>query len=231
MRILLCTTVVALCLVIIQAHPEAKPKPEAKPNLVSVVEKSTTHLPNHFSQQVSAYNVNAASAYPSLYGGSVFPYTIPYYNHLPYSNLGNHYKTSPYLGNYHAEGLGRLSPNFVPYSLAPDGDSSWYYLNSSPLDAYSVNNLLNFQRLYGLTQPYLNPLYSAYGSTRPALYTSNLSALDKFKLNSKLLGSNSIYGRPALLDQSPSSLLSAASIHNAHAIAMSKEVDYKKKDD
>ncbi|XP_018027445.1 uncharacterized protein LOC108682720 [Hyalella azteca] len=236
MQLLFLGTLLMVSLSLTQARPEANPKAEAKPGLLSVVEKSTTHLPNHFSAQVSAYNVDPSVAYPDLYGAYPYLLNLPYLNRLPHHSVlprwGDLLHGKPYLRNYLTSGYGGLSPHLLSYSLAPDDDLSWLFLNGYPFDTYAFNNLFNLHGPYGSTIPYSNPLYSAYGRLHPALLNSNLSALDRFKLNAKLHADDLLYSRPGLSDNPShsSSLLKATGIHNTNGLGKSKEVDYKKDD-
>lgn len=230
-----------------KAIPKAKPEADANPNLLSVVEKSTTHLPHHFSSQVSAYNLDPSFGYNGFYGNSLnslnqlphLPATWPgYYNNAPYLSHPSAYRRN-YLGN----DLGSVTPNLSPYSLSLDGDGSWYFLDgtsydSSGLRGLAFNNALRLRGLHGLTYPLavsplagglypglLNANLNAHerSGLYPGWINGNLNALDRLNLNARLLG------RPSLYDAS--SVVAAAAVHNSHSLGKSKEGDYKMKDD
>ena len=225
---------------------EAKPKPKAA-GLISLVQRSSTVLPNHVSTQVAALNVNPAVA--NYYNNPLIRSYNPYQHYAglgPYSGMNfplyNTLNQLPlYGGGYHPNFnlLGGYSypNNLLSYTLSPSGDSGWTFAEPVVgINAY--NGQIPYNNLLALSNPALFPLSSripytigslGYPLGLPAdLSSLDLSALERLKYNNKRLGEESLFQVPTYHPH----ILAGAALHNAQTLGKSKESsDYKKNSD
>ena len=226
-----------LCVILSNVAGEAEPEPEA--GLISVINKSTTHLPNKYLTQLSTVNVDPTQGYYNPAAGAYLHNINPYEVLNPYQSLNlplfNPLQNLPYFSSPLANGFRNGYPDSsLGYSLSPLGDSGWTFTGNSGLRAYNpfaYNNLVGWsnadQLLMNARINYpFGPL-----SYLPGINNFNALALNRY---------NNLHHGTANIDESSvfkpptyyPSLLMGAALHNAHHLGKSKEsLEYKKKHD
>lgn len=254
MRLLQFVVMAALCCAGVLAKAEPKAKPEPKPGVLSVVKKSTTHFPNHYSSHISSLNVDPARSHYNSYNPLHHQVAhLPYYNYLntvPYLNtlppyqgaLGgpSYYNKNLYNPAYLNGGLyGSYdhTKNLLSYSLSPGGDGGWSFVDGAPIAPPAVNPL-RYTNPYngwassgvypGLLSQHVYPLPATLALAGSGLYPFNnmfnLSALDRLKWNSKYLSDEIPFHQSGSVFDRPQ--IVSAAVHNAHALGKSKESEY-----